>query len=89
MARPECPACSSKSLKSSKHGVQIAECRKCGAIFGTCYLGESYAIASYHLYPETKGAETFYFDLMVLGSKGLDRRHGWAEKGTNRVVQIG
>lgn len=87
-ARPTCPACGSARLKATDR-VQLSICRKCAAIFGgPIYLGDSYAIAGPGLHAET-GAPIRYFDLDCLGSAGLQRRHGWVEVGSNRVVQVG
>lgn len=86
--RPACPACGSTRMAGTDR-VQLSTCRKCSAIFGgPIYLGDSYAIAGPGLHAET-GAPTRYFDLMVIGSAGVQRRHGWVEVGSTRVVQVG
>jgi len=86
-----CPACSStRNTLRNDLGAQIYECRKCGAIHGTCYLGDSYSIVRPHLTDEPVPADRMrYFDLLTLGSEGLTRRHGWFDQQTRLVVQIG
>jgi hypothetical protein len=85
---PNCLACSSTNTTPVKG--QIHRCNECDAIFGTCYLGESYE----HVLPEwetgevPEGAERYY-DFMCLGSKGLSRRHGWYYPETKRITQTG
>ena len=54
------------------------------------YLGESYEL----VLPEFETGETAredlrYYDLTCLGSKGLTRRHGWYNRRTRRIVQVG
>ena len=88
-----CPACSStKSLDSSKTGLPsgVSRCGSCGAEYTTrpIYRGDSYTVASPHWH-EGEDGETFYFDLDVIGSQGPERRHGWANKTTRRIVQTG
>jgi len=87
-----CPACNStknRLWKPEKH-AQIYECRTCGAIHGTCYLGESYEIVLPYMTDKPVPPEkTRYFDFITLGSKGVERRHGWYDPETRLVVQIG
>ncbi len=86
-----CPACSSDRSAQYKYvrSPMIEECEDCGAVFGTCYLGDSYLIASPILYPQTDDMVIRYFDLECLGSAGITRRHGWSDKKTGKMVQIG
>jgi hypothetical protein len=62
----------------------------CGGIYTIhrIYLGDSYAIVlpDWHTGPETTPV---YYDLDVLGSAGPERRHGWFEPTTRRIVQTG
>lgn len=87
MIEKQCPAC------GRKRGVReidtsIYECPKCHAIFGKCYLGESYKyVLPYFTKEEPK--ETRYFDFLCLSSKGIIRRHGWFDVATRRIVQVG
>jgi hypothetical protein len=87
-----CPCCSSTNidLNATVNGISMMSvCGACNAVFGQCYLGDSYKIAKAGLVNETPGAATRYFDLTCVGSAGITRRHGWLETRTGRVVQIG
>jgi len=87
----ECPACSSKRFSPFERFAAIYTCRRCGAVFGTCYLGDSYAIVAprWHDDPNPPPEALRYFDLDCLGSKGIERRHGWMHRETRRIVQTG
>ncbi len=85
-----CPACSCKRAKPTTYGVTVYECCGCGAIHGTCYLGQSYAVVLPYFVPEgTPEDDTFHYDLTCLGSEGITRRHGWADRKTRKIVQVG
>jgi hypothetical protein len=60
----------------------------CGAIHGTCYKGEGYEfyLPYWHEGPD---GETVYVDLELLGSDGVTRFHGWINKQTRKIVQVG
>ena len=89
----ECRACSSRRIRMNQtvRGVShLYVCRACGAVFGSCYLGDSYAVAKPCLVKgDVPPEQTCYFDLDCLGSEGITRRHGWIERTTGRLVQIG
>jgi len=88
-----CPACSHvRGNKADAKGVYT--CKSCGGIFhnsGYLYLGDSYT----YVLPQwdAEGAcrieDQRYFDLTVLGSKGIERRHGWFNPATKRITQVG
>lgn len=88
-----CPACNNtRGNKPFVNGTRtmhgVTTCGKCGAVFGTCYLGDSYTIVM----PQWHAGEsdnTFYFDLECLGSAGITRRHGWADRSSRRITQVG
>lgn len=82
-----CPACGSKLSRSTDHGLQIYECVKCGAIYGNCYLGDSYGIVKPFFGED--GEQSIYFDLTCLGSEGITRRHGWYNPETLLITQTG
>jgi len=90
-----CPCCNKKvtikTLNTSYKGIAgVHECPKCGAVFGTCYKGDSYKVVKPWMATENVPFENcFYFDLTTLGSDGIDRFHGWADKNTRLVVQVG
>lgn len=82
-----CPCCNShKSIPESNHGIQ--SCCKCGAVFGQCYLGESYNIV-FPYWHKGNPIDVRYFDLVCLGSQGIVRRHGWYDPVSRRVLQVG
>ena len=84
----KCPACSSEEVRGLR--ANVFECCVCDAIFGQCYLGESYN----HVLPwlakeEVHPSYLRYFDFTCLGSEGWTRRHGWYDPHTKLVHQIG
>ena len=93
MTKPrECPGCSTMTTRSDCDGNGVATCPGCGGIFTTrrLYLGDSYAYtlprwATNDVPPE----RLQYFDLDVLGSDGLQRRHGFMDRETRLIVQTG
>jgi len=85
----KCPACGSKKRKATKL-FDVFVCGRCGALYGECWKGESYSFVLPHwetgkYYPH----EVRYYDLTVLGSDGIERRHGWYLPRTKRIVQVG
>ncbi len=83
-----CPACGRKK-GIREIGVDIYECPKCRAIFGKCYLGESYKyVLPYFAPPGEEEEPVRYFDFLCLSSRGIVRRHGWCDA-KGRIVQIG
>lgn len=91
--RGRCPACNRvKGNKADAKGVFT--CSACGALFhneGLLYLGDSYSyvLPSWDADGACPVDAQRYFDLTVLGSKGLDRRHGWFNPATKRITQVG
>lgn len=85
-----CPACSSPRSALVKGTSQLYTCKACGAIYGTCYLGDSYALVKPFFAKEAVPAERErYFDLTCLGSGGITRRHGWYDPTTGYTTQVG
>ena len=86
-----CPACDHKrGLRPIDGSITIRTCPKCGAIFGQCYLGESYEIVLPYMHPDPPPPEECrYFDFLTIGSRGIDRRHGWYDPRTKLITQIG
>lgn len=69
-------------------GVYI--CRKCEAVFGQCYKGDSYGIVLPFMTADKDATERQrYYDFTVLGSDGVTRRHGWFDPQTKLITQIG
>lgn len=87
--RNTCPACGAFRRKPTKvYGVY--ECAKCGAIYGECYLGESYEFVLPYFDETTPDPKDVrYYDFVCLGSDGITRRHGWYNPQTKRIVQVG
>lgn len=85
-----CPACSSPRYTAVEGFVTVYTCAACGAIYGSCYLGDSYRLVrpTWHEGPSAPERER-YFDLSVLGSRGEERRHGWFNVDTRRITQTG
>lgn len=87
-----CPACSHKLVRATSR-PQIYTCAKCDALFGDCYLGDSYTLVLPFMIPDSM--EPFppdamrYYDFTCLGSKGVTRRHGWYDPATRLIVQVG
>jgi hypothetical protein len=85
-----CPACNSKRIGDYQGKCLLHECRKCHAIFGSCYLGDSYNIAFPRLTNDPEAdSRAVYFDLQCLGSAGITRRHGWVDPTTHLMTQVG
>jgi len=96
-----CPACNARITRTVMNapyrtasgydipGVRV--CPKCQAVFGECYLGESYdiIIPCMDENPNPPQEDLRYYDLTTLGSKGIQRTHGWFNIKTRRVVQVG
>jgi hypothetical protein len=89
-----CPACGGKKSKPynpAKPGMHsIRVCGHCEAVYGSCYLGDSYTIVQ----PEWETAEVEegterYYDFTCTGSQGQSRRHGWFNPATGRITQTG
>lgn len=94
-----CPSCHAKK-RQKQQGVQMFECGRCRALYGTLYLGDSYAyVLPYFVTParereiqaeQQAGADPVrYYDFECLGSSGIQRRHGWFDAKTRRIVQVG
>lgn len=93
-----CPGCGKKlTIKTlntnypvnGRNIIGVHECPKCKAVFGTCYLGESYSIVKPWMSdrPDMDGAR--YYDFTVLTGNGIDRRHGWFDPDTRLILQVG
>jgi hypothetical protein len=83
-----CPACSHKSAVEVQG--RIYRCAKCEGIYGSCYLGDSYAYVLPFMAQQPVPAEQLrYFDFSFVGSKGPGRRHGWYDPATKLIHQIG
>lgn len=70
---------------------RVYQCPRCGAILGSCYLGDSYSIVLPYFDAEPNPPQEAwqYFDLECVGSKGIERRHGWRNRNTKKLLQVG
>ena len=66
----------------------VFECPTCGAVQGTCSLGDSYGVILPR-WADRDVEETVYFDLTTLGSDGIGRRHGWFDPISREITQVG
>jgi hypothetical protein len=82
-----CPGCSGRRLPV-KGEVSVFTCAACGAIFGECYLGESYKFVLPQWSAEIN-AQGRYYDFICLGSQGITRRHGWFNPADRKILQTG
>jgi hypothetical protein len=82
-----CPACSAARPRETAV-IGVYECRKCSAVFGQCYKGDSYRFVLPYWH-EGESADQRYFDLTTLGSGGVERSHGWVDATTRRITQVG
>ena len=91
--RPEgagCPACSHSLAFPVAGHHSIYRCAACDAIYGTCYLGDSYSLVLPNMVEvDPPTAQIRYYDFACLGSKGIIRRHGWYDTLSKRIVQVG
>lgn len=97
----KCPNCAKKiTLKvrntamrretSYKNVIGVFQCQHCQAVLGECYKGDSYSIVKpWFVKVDPPIESTRYYDLDVLGSNGVERRHGWFEVSTGLIVQVG
>ena len=85
----KCPACN--RMKGIIREGKIFRCPKCEAIFSdNIYLGESYEyVLPYFVKEEPPPERIRYYDFICLGSAGVERRHGWYDTETKRIVQVG
>jgi len=89
MPYSKCPNCGANRHKNTAV-VGVFECVQCGAVYGSCYLGESYEFVMPYMTTESVPSErTRYYDFECLGSGGITRRHGWFDPATKRIVQVG
>jgi len=90
-SRRECRACNNTKGNTLVQGfTQVYKCAACEAIFGNCYLGDSYTLVKPFLVPADVNIQNQrYFDFSTLGSAGNCRRHGWFDVTTKLITQVG
>lgn len=85
----DCPACSSKKRAAHSTIIGVYFCKACDAVYGECYLGQSYEIVLPQWNGDAGSENTRYFDFITLGSNGISRRHGWYDRDTKKITQTG
>ena len=86
-----CPNCN-KIINQKRDRVNLStiyKCSHCKAIFGDCYLGDSYNYVLPRFSTDNNPEEQLYFDFTCLGSEGVTRRHGWYNPVDNKLTQVG
>lgn len=85
----KCVACSGE-LKQYKNKNDVQECVRCGGLHGHCYKGDfsEYVILQFATH-DVRPEDMKYFDFELVGSKGVERVHGFFDVKTKKVVQIG
>lgn len=85
-----CRGCGRKTTQAETKVARVYECGHCGAIWGECYIGESYEmVRPYMTTINFDPADTRYYDMTTIGSEGLRRRHGWFEPTSRLITQVG
>jgi len=87
----QCRACDNiRGNKTVGKHFDVYECARCKAIFGTCYLGESYVMVKPWMTSENVPPENQrYYDFTTIGSDGIGRRHGWYDVNSGLITQVG
>lgn len=85
-----CPSCgSSRDSRQVVGRSQLYVCGRCGSLHGTAYLGESYEFVLPYMTSSVEGVAEFPYDLVTLGSRGVERRHGFYQPSTKLITQVG
>ena len=90
--RNKCRACDNTRGNKLVPGFHsVYSCGACEALFGNCYLGDSYTLVLPHFHsdPNFPADQQRYFDFSTLGSNGNQRRHGWFDPQTKLITQVG
>lgn len=91
-----CPACSSPFAATVNHpaleGVRIAgarQCLRCGGLYGVVGLADSRALVqnAWHTAEDGSADDVAYYDFITM--PGGDRRHGWFDLYSRKIVQSG
>lgn len=88
----KCPACNNETGNKHVSAVGcIQQCGACGAIFGECPENVSF----WHVLPlwhkgESKPEDERYYDFSGKTAEGKPyRRHGWYNRYTRQITQVG
>lgn len=84
-----CPCCNGKRRNPTRHPM-VFTCRRCGAVYGECYKGDSYEYVLPRMTAEPVAKDRIrYYDFTVVGADGVSRRHGWYDPETKLIAQVG
>lgn len=91
-----CTACGESTIGESNRQDHetvrgLFYCKTCGGLLGTIYKGELFGVVKFVWHdPAVDGPEDpRYFDITTLGNNGIDRVHGWYDRLSLKVTQIG
>lgn len=86
-----CPNCSGRRFNKiiNSGGNTIKICKRCDAL-----LGEMTRLVESKKYVDglddnPKNMNIRYYNFIGMTSEGIARRHGWCDKVTGRIVQVG
>lgn len=87
-----CRCCGGNLANSKPHETLtgVYYCPHCGGLHGQCYKGDKSKIylSEWHKGPENPDNQRF-FDLAILGSEGIEYVHGWFDKTSRKLTQVG
>lgn len=83
----QCPACGGS--RSKVEGISTRRCSRCQCVFGQVYKGESYGIVKPGWCQCGNVEDDVPYDLTVLGSAGIERRHGFYHPACRGITQVG
>jgi len=85
-----CECCGRKNRQEETHVPGVYRCGYCEAIYGRCYLGQSYEFVTPRFTTDPNAdSRARYFDFETIGSEGAGRRHGWYDPQTKLLTQTG
>lgn len=91
----KCPCCAESTIGESNRQDHetvrgLFYCKTCGALLGTIYKGDLFGVVKFVWHDEKLdgAAEQRYFDIVTLGTE-VDRVHGWYDRHSRKVTQIG
>ena len=85
----KCTACNSTELAATTHH-RVFECEACGGLLSTgIYRGDTFEFVNlyeWHTGPE----DARYFDFTILSGDGsVNLVHGWCDRASKRLTQVG
>jgi len=96
MNTSKCPACGAQESNAREvegYRGSVVKCNDCGGIYtregSSIYKGDSYNLVKPWMSDRPDMEDACYFDLTVLGSDGVTRRHGWYDPQTKMILQVG